>query len=328
MQEKDKISINYFEDAARIADLLNTYFYHGKQIIDKEDIKERKREISVQENTGKKRNVKTIIRDIVKETKLEAQLVMIALENQSGIHYAMPLRIMRGDSFDYQEQWNKIAKKHRENKDLKGNEFLSGFSKEDKLTPVITICIYLGEEPWDGPRCLKDMLNLQGISEEVCEQIVDYPLNLIEVNKFKDIEQFQTDLRVVFGFLQRREDSCALKAYMEENEKIFQNLPEDTYDFLSAFSNTKELEEMKKISEESEEYDMCKAIQDLIEQGRQDGIKQGEELGRGNGIKIALQVIHMNELGKNRADISEVCGLTVEKVEEILQETLNISDKG
>ena len=315
MQEKDKISINYLENPIRIADLLNTYLYHGKQIVEKTDIKECRRDVSAQENVGNKVKMKTIIRDIVKKAQLEAQLVIIALENQSGIHYAMPLRIMRGDAFEYQEQWNKIAKEHKEKKDLKGNEFLSGFSKEDKLIPVITICIYLGEKPWDGPKSLKDMLDLQGVSEEVRNQIADYPLNLLEVNNYSDVEQFKTDLRVVFGFLQRREDSATLKAYVEENEEIFQNLPEDAYDFLSAFSNTKELDEKKKIKEEREGYDMCKAIYDMVEQGREEGRKEGRE----EGIKLALEVLHMNRLGKSSEVISECCEMAVDEVEEILQ---------
>ena len=31
-------------------------------------------------------------------------------------------------------------------------EFLSGFHRNDTLTPVITITVYLGAEAWDGPR--------------------------------------------------------------------------------------------------------------------------------------------------------------------------------
>lgn len=94
----------------------------------------------------------------------------------------------------------------------------------------------------------------------------------------------------------------------------------DAFDFLSAFSNTKELEDRKKINGESEGYDMCKAIQDLIEEGRQDGVRLGEE----NGIKITLKVQQMNKLGKSKEVISELCGIPVEKVEEILQETFKI----
>ncbi len=32
--------------------------------------------------------------------------------------------------------------------------------RTDKFSPVITIVIYYGEEPWDGARSLHEMLNI------------------------------------------------------------------------------------------------------------------------------------------------------------------------
>lgn len=312
MQEKDKQSIHYLSDPTRIADLLNTYLYHGKQLLTSDNIRERTRDSFADETKEKKTAIKMITRDIVKEIQTEAHVILIAFENQSGIHYAMPLRIMRGDAFHYQEQWTKIAKEHRLKQDLKGDEFLSGFAKDDKLIPVIAICIYLGEEPWDGPRCLKDILDLKGLPDEICERIADYPLNLLEVNTFSNIEQLRSDLRFVFGFLQRRNDGAALKSYVEENESVFKTLPEDAYDFLSAFSNTKELNDIKTLNTEKEgNYDMCKAIQELMELGRSEG--------RNEGFKLAAQVVHMNAEGNDEATISKLCEIPVEKVREILQ---------
>ena len=37
------------------------------------------------------------------------------------------------------------------------HEFLSKFQKTDRLHPIVTICIYYGEDEWDGPRSLIDM---------------------------------------------------------------------------------------------------------------------------------------------------------------------------
>ena len=323
MQEQDKQSIRYLSDPTRIADLLNAYLYQGKQLLTPDNIKERTRDTFADENKEKKTAIKMITRDIVRELQIEAKVILIAFENQSGIHYAMPVRIMRGDAFYYQEQWSNIAKEHRLKRDLKGDEFLSGFSKEDKLIPVIAICIYLGEAPWDGPRCLKDILELEGLPKEICERIADYPLNLLEINTFSDIEQLHSDLRFIFGFLQRRNDGAALKSYVQENENIFQNLPEDAYDFLSVFSNTKELDEIKTINHERGECDMCKAIKDLIEEGRQEGERfgrqEGERFGRQEGERLAAQVIHMSIHGESESTISKRCEIPVEKVQEILQ---------
>jgi hypothetical protein len=43
---------------------------------------------------------------------------------------------------------------------LTSEEFLSGFRKEDRLIPIITAVIYVGAEPWTGPRCLFDMMDI------------------------------------------------------------------------------------------------------------------------------------------------------------------------
>lgn len=180
------------------------------------------------------------------------------------------------------------------NRDLKGDEFLSGFAKEDKLIPVTAICIYLGEAPWDGPRCLKDILDLEGLPQEICERIADYPLNLLEVNTFSDIEQLHSDLRFIFGFLQRRNNGAALKSYVAENENVFQN-------------------------HETGECNMCKAINGLIEEGRTKGFQDGFQNGFQDGERLAAKVIHMSIHGENESVISKLCEIPIEKVREILQ---------
>ena len=38
------------------------------------------------------------------------------------------------------------------------DEFLSALKKDDRLHPVISLCIYYGEKEWDGPFNLLDML--------------------------------------------------------------------------------------------------------------------------------------------------------------------------
>lgn len=38
--------------------------------------------------------------------------------------------------------------------------------KEDKIIPVITVVLYFGEKPWDGPRSLKDMMGWKGEEAE------------------------------------------------------------------------------------------------------------------------------------------------------------------
>lgn len=170
-------------------------------------------------------------------------------------------------------------------------EFLSGFSKEDKLTPVSTIVVYFGTEPWDGPRCLKDMLDLEGFPQEMIDFIGDYPMQILEVRNFSDYENFQSDFKYVCGFLQRDQDKAALKMYLKENEESFKNLADDAFQLIDNYSNLGYLLETKEqYQTETGGIDMCKAIEDMIEDGKQIGMELGLERGVQSLIKACQEL--------------------------------------
>ena len=70
------------------------------------------------------------------------------------VDYAMPLRVMDSDTLSYLQQKKAISREHMEHKDLESGEYLSRFSKADRLLPVITLVMYCGEKPWDRARRL------------------------------------------------------------------------------------------------------------------------------------------------------------------------------
>lgn len=63
---------------------------------------------------------------------------------------------------------------------MSDDEFLSGFRKDDRLLPVVTVVIYFGAEEWDGPLSLHEMYS--DCSEEILRYIMDYRVNLITPN--------------------------------------------------------------------------------------------------------------------------------------------------
>lgn len=81
-----------------------------------------------------------------------------------------------------------IADKHKKDNDLQGDEFLSGFAKDDKLRPVITLTVYFGMKEWDGPRKLSDMF--QDIHQEVIPYVDEHKLNLIIPKEISDFGKF------------------------------------------------------------------------------------------------------------------------------------------
>ena len=317
MQETDVCSIEYFGDEERFADIVNMKVFSGEQFIQPEDIQEKNRSIFMKWGRNGRYKVRTLYRDIVRLVKMQMRVVLIALENQDKIHYAMPVRVMTEDCGNYYEQWKKFLKFHKKKKDLRGAEFLSGISKYDKLIPVITIVVYFGKEPWDGPRSLKEMLDLSDLPECVRGMVVDYPIYLLEVRKIKNPEIFKSDFRWVVEFLQKEDDAQEVKRYLDENEEIFRNLDEDTYDLISIMSTSSQLQNIKKECQTEEGgVDMCRAIQEMIDEGREEGRKEGRE----EAEKFIFTVIRMHAKGMNVKEISKECGVPRKRIKQILNE--------
>lgn len=113
--------------------------------------------------------------------------MILGLENQSKIHYAMPLRHMIGDAFSYLKEYKELEAKNKKYKNYKTkHEFLSKFQKTDRLHPIVTICIYYGEDEWDGPRSLIDMLD---IPEEF--ESLKLEQEGVELNMCKALEELE-----------------------------------------------------------------------------------------------------------------------------------------
>ena len=86
------------------------------------------------------------------------------VENQTEIHYAMPVRNIIYDALQYGKQVSEVAKRHKNQGDRKGHnkgEYLSGFYKEDRIRPVVTLVVHFGADEWDGPLSLYDMMDLE-----------------------------------------------------------------------------------------------------------------------------------------------------------------------
>ena len=101
------------------------------------------------------------------------------------------------------------------------------------------------------------------------------------------------------------------KSYIEENQKVFSNLSEDAYDFLAVMAGIRNLQLIKqKIQTEGGEFDMCKAIKEMLRDSRQEGRKEGRQEGRQEGQDEMATLIEKLILS-NR--ISELLKATTDK---------------
>ena len=231
----------YFSENAVFADVYNCVFrrYHIPHVINPDDLYDLDSTlISVPYGNNAVLPVQRH-RDIVKVWKKpDGQLVILILgmELQDEIHYAMPPRGMLYDSLNLVQQVAKAAssyksKKNQSNADIVLNEdgnvkiklsnaeFLSGFRKEDKLVPVLTVVVYLGQAPWDGPLSTHEMYALE--DSDFLKIIPNYTTILVQPSDFKsdaDLAQIKTDLRVIFRLLRDRKNEEKLAEYTK-NER-------------------------------------------------------------------------------------------------------------
>lgn len=221
---------------------------------------------------------------------------MLACENQEEVHYAMPVRNMVYDGLAYTDQIQRLWKKRVEEKKTKSNkkmtsaEFLSKFTKKDRLIPVITLVFYYGIEPWDASTDLYGMF--QWGEEERTNQILkkyisNYSINLIDANKIDNLKRFHTDLQEILGVLQCRGDKEKLLEYINERADYFQNVDEETYHFMRvALHSERLLKETVERNKGEDGVNMCKALEDLYNDGVECGIERGIEQGIEGMVKI------------------------------------------
>ena len=133
-----------------------------------------------------------------KSTVYDVEFVMLGLEGQERIHYAMPMRAMGYDYGTYKKQYEDNAAKYKNAKGMTEDEFLSKMKKTDKLIPVITIVVYYGEKTWDGAISLHGMLN---IPKEMLSFVNDYKMHLVEARK-NDLKLHNVNNKDLFNLLE------------------------------------------------------------------------------------------------------------------------------
>ena len=283
MGTKDSKAKEYLSDNTRFSEICNYVLFDGDKVIKPEDLKEcDTTEVLSVFGIDKKQIVKQKWRDLLKSVSVkhtgQMYVILIGAEAQTDIHYAMPVKTMIYDALNYGEQVNEAKKRHRKNKDYRSSdEFLSGFTLDDKLTPVITITLYLGTTQWDGPRSLAEMM--PQMDERILPFINDYRINLLNPLEITDFSKFETGLRPLFELLKNASDEEKLNDLIT-NDDIFTRVDVETVAAINLFVGTD-----IKYDEKEEVVNMCKAWDDHKKLGIQEGMKQGIQQGIQQGMQ-------------------------------------------
>lgn len=276
MGKKNVVWNDYISQNERFADFFNGVVFAGEDVVRPDALSAV--DTKIWRRKREKDSYHEYIRDNVKMWRHETQSYILSLEPEDSPHFALPVKYMNYESIQYDRQYRRIQKKHQQRRDLRSPEYLSGFSEHDSLMPVITIGIYLGREEWSGFTTLTKMIGIGRYQEKVSDRLLpltnDFHVNLFDIHQLETSEIFRTDLRDVLGFLKRQNDKEELRRYVE-GRQIFRHLQEDAYDVLSVYIGNGKLEIRKEEYGTKEGFDMCLAIQELIEDGRAEGRTEG-----------------------------------------------------
>lgn len=285
MSKKDTVTKTFMRENTVFADAFNYLIFNGKKVIQPEQLQELDTTELVQLIAKGKNNKNESVqkyRDILKAAVIiedeNADYLLLGIENQTEIHYAMPVRNMIYDALQYGNQVAAIAAQNvKEKKAPTRAEFLSGFYKADKLRPVITLVLHFGADPWDGATSLHEMMYFP--LEEMRTFIQDYKIHLIDPAALKpdELEKFSTSLREVLGCIKYSKDKEKLSSFIRNNTRMMLEI--NAARVIQAITNI-----TLDLSEEVEEVDMCKAIDDMM----QDSREEGKAEGRTEGILFAL----------------------------------------
>ena len=285
----------WMSNPVRFSDLYNGIVFRGKQVVLPEELEsaEGETDILLEDKEQKVQEIHRY-RDIVMRWKKGALLVLLACENQEKVHYAMTVRNMLYDSLSYagqiQQLWKEREKEEKQK--MTAPEFLSKWKKDDRLVPVITLVFYYDTEQWDGSTDLHGMLQW-GEGEEnqklLREYVPNYRINLVDAGNQEHLERLQRDLQEILGMLKCRGNKKELLDYMNKREEYFRNVDEETYQVMREFLHSeKMLKENVERIEGKETVDMCKALDELYNDGIELGREQGIEQGRKQGIECGM----------------------------------------
>ena len=271
MGAADTVTKAYMRENTIFADAFNYLIYGGRQVIDPNSLKELDTtEIALPFGDDKTDEAVQKYRDILKSAVIkedkDAAYVLLGIENQTDIHYAMPVRNLIYDALQYGKQVSDVSAKHRKESGNGHNwgEYLSGFYKEDRLTPVITLVVHFGADAWDGPLSLHEMMSVD--KPEIMQMVPDYRIQLIDPARMKpeDLMKFETSLREVMGYIKYSKDKEGMKTYMAGNSRTM--LERTAAQVIKAITNTP-----IEIPEGLEEVNVCEAIEEMMKDSKAEG---------------------------------------------------------
>jgi hypothetical protein len=338
----DVITKKYVSQNNIFADIVNYYIFDGEQKVKAENLTalDPVEMMLIKNRLGKltgRERIRDILKSVVIKEEKNVIYVLVGVENQTDVHYAMPVRNLLYDAINYAAQVSDITKErktaarggHSGKNNLKkvfftedkinrfesSAEFLSGFGKEDKIIPVITITFYWGDKQWDAPRKLSDMFRKDDLIYKKYvndynlykKYVNDYNLNLIIPSEIKDTYKFKTDISLVIRALAARNDDEEFEKVIGEEYSDVDIMTADVICELTALKRPK--------PKAGGNIDMCKAVEEIKRKAMDKGIEKGIEQGMEKGIDKVVISMLINNISAE--DIARMTGVPLERIRDI-----------
>ena len=307
--KKDIAEKLYTENNRVFADIVNYMVYDGAEIVHPADLMELGSEELMLKGEDKQQRYRDVMKKAVIRQDKDAIYMLVSLENQSEVHYAMPVRNMLNDAMRYMRQVEQIRRERfqqgrkkdgpQEHITMGGQthaEFLSGMTEQDKLLPIITIVILFQDQTWDGPKSIHEMLNTT--DPAVLKYVQDYKIHVIAPADMTEDElrKFQSSMREVMNFIKYSKDKRKLAQIMQADEERFKHMEREAVQLLNLVTGA----EME-MDEDEEVVNVCKAIQDMRKEERELGQQEGKQqiiqsmLAHGYTLDEVMEVVQCEE---------------------------------
>ena len=315
MGKTDIACKEYFRDNRIFADSFNYYVYNGEQVISPDRLQELDTDqlffpFGDHRSSPFRERFRDSLKVLVAKTDHRAAYAILGIEEETNIGYNEPVKVMVYDAMHYSQQIRKVKKSYSQSHNIKSDpgeshnqrqnnggksrttarkltsaEFISGFSREDRLVPVITLVVSFSGQIWDGPTTLHEML--QETDPRLLAYVPDYRINLIDPHRMskKDFDRFQSELGLILACVNASADK----------DKLQDVINDERYSRISlAGARVLEMVTGRKLfKKKAEVIDVCKGLQDLIDDERK--VAEAERQRANSEMKRA-------ESEKERAD--------------------------
>ena len=202
-----------------------------------------------------------------------------------------------------------MADNHREAKQCSSTsgKYLTGFYKDDRLIPVITVVVYFGSDTWNAPRSLHEMLSVQ--DPEILSLVPDYRINLFSPAEIKDeeLDKLESNLKEVMLFIKYSKDKRKLQELTSQSPgfRSFELKAAWVIDSITGIH--------LRFTETERSVNMCQSVQEMCDDARAEGLSQGHLQGLQEHTLLTAQRM-LEDSRFSPEDISRFSRLPLEDV--------------